>query len=288
MTEEDKNKIEKHCADTGLSGNGKEILGAMTIIENALGREWCLASTNKQFRENKRRLFDSGKDHPLSKLLGAKEMESWHISQIIGFAACLENLSDIEGFKEKIKKYVGKKPSTEITFHDFESLFFELRVANSYKNSGLEVDLLKENNVPTPDLRIQSNNGSALLECKKKRYDNYSLSSVLDTIRKTNDEQLEPRGESGIIAVDLSLSPELFEIKKEELVGKILLLIKDMKLVNFVDLYNNKSWSHGIGMTKVGFQKATIENPHPKTELDTDIINAIFNPKELLHKSFFI
>ena len=106
----------------------------------------------------------------------------------------------------------------------------------------------------------------------------------MDTIKKANDEQLRPRQESGIIAIDLSLPNDVFESKRDKILGKIQLLIKEMPLVNFVDVYNETIWKHDEESSIVGFNKNVIENPYPRKELSLEIINAVYNAKLPLYE----
>lgn len=287
LSDKEKENIKKYCKEKKLFGNIPELLCAMEIIENVLGREWCVASTNNKFRETKGRLFDFAKKHPLSQLLGKEVWNAKDMGKVILFAHYLEDLYRGDDFKEKIRKYVKNESRSEITYHAFESLFFELRVASAYNRSGLQVEFLRESNVPSPDLKIRSKNGSSYLECKKKRYHNeWSISSILDTIRKAHDKQLIPRKESGIIAIDLSLPNDIFESRRTEILGKIQLLIKDMELVNFVDVYNETSWSYDDERSIIGFNKNVVENPYPRKELSREIISAVYNSQLPLYKPF--
>lgn len=119
------------------------------------------------------------------------------------------------------------------------------------------------------------------LECKKKRYrDDFSLSSILDTITKANDEQISPRNTTGIIAIDLSLKESTYEFYKEDISNSILTHLKKMPLVNFVEIYNEYIRYEGAKSTH-GLARRVIENPNPKKELPPDIIEVIYYPKEI-------
>lgn len=287
ISDEEKASIKEFCKkaeDKKSAENMKELSAAMTIIENVLGRKWCIASTNKKYRETTSRLFDPKKKHPFSQILGREHWDPKIFSKLILFAHYITDLYDGEDFKEKITKYVRNESRSEVTYYAFESLFFELKVASLYHRSGMQVEFLRESIVPTPDLKIISKNGSAFLECKKKRYQTYSISSILDTIKKANDEQLEPRQESGIIAIDLSLSDSNTLLERDKILGKIQLLIKEMPLVNFVDVYNETIWKYDEERSIVGFNKNVIENPYPRKELSLEIINAIYNTKLPLYE----
>lgn len=277
--------IKKYCEEKKLSENLPEFLCSMDVIENALGKEWCIASTNNKFKEKGERLFDHKKKHPFSQLLGKETLESKEMSKIILFAHYLEDLSIEKSLMDKIHNYVRKEKRSEITFHEFESLFFEFQVASLYNRNELNIEFLSEINTPNPDLKINSRYGSALLECKKKRYETYSLSSVLNTIRKAK-RQLEARKQSGIIAIDLSLPENIFQLKIDEILGKIQLDIRDMQWVNFVDVYNEASWPYDEKRSKVGFKKRVIENPYPKNELPREIICAVFNSQVPMFQPF--
>jgi len=273
---------EHYLPDRQKYENNLIFLSALRIINIVLGKEWYNKSSTGFVDERGLRQIDTQKQHPISKLLSNGEPNS--IVRLVMFANYIQNLYDGPDFIEKIRKYVKDEKRTEITFNKFLSTSFELRMACLHKQNSLKIEFVRESNIPSPDLKIVGKNGFAFLECKKKRpRDDFSLSSILNTIKKTNDEQIYPRKAAGIIAIDLSLKETIYGSYKDEISNSIQILLKDMPLVNFVEIYNEYVRFEGAKSTH-GISRQVIENPNPKQELSNDIIEVIYHPKKIPNK----
>jgi len=259
--------------------NSRVFLSTLRIINIVLGKEWYEKSSTGFVDKKGLRKLDETKSHPISKLLGSGEPTQ--ISKLVQFANYMQILYDGEDFIEKIRKYVRDEKRSEITFEKFESVSFELRVACYHKLNNLKIEFLRESGIPSPDLKIISNQDYVFLECKKKKPRNdFSLTSILGTIRDANDEQIVPRGKSGIIAINLSLKEHIYRFYQRKILDSIQTLIKKTPLINFVEVYND--YVHTKGPHAIlGTNKQVIENPHPQNELSKNIIEVVMYPQRI-------
>lgn len=185
-----------------------EVIAALRIINKILGHEWYQRAGEGIEVEN-----NSLQDHPIKYYLKMDEPKK--IIQLLNFANFLRNLYGKCNLDEKIKEYTRKQKRTKITTESFNKLYTELKIASHFVEKGFKVEFLKESKFKkTPDLKISASDGSALIECKRKKDDNkLFVESLTNSILDANS-QLEHLEIPAMIFVDIPISDD-FEVKSK-------------------------------------------------------------------------
>jgi len=177
-----------------------EVFTGLRIIKKVFGDEW-FQRASQDIGDTK---MDPLQEPPIKYYLKMNEPKK--IVQLLNFANFLRNLYGKCNLDEKIKEYTKKQNRASITTESFNKLHTELKIADYFLEKGFKVKFLKESkSKKTPDLKIISKDGDALIECKRKKDDGKIL---VDSIRESFSvakEQLENSDLPGIIYIDIPI-----------------------------------------------------------------------------------
>ncbi|MDE2588083.1 MAG: hypothetical protein KGL95_00230, partial [Patescibacteria group bacterium] len=136
--------------------------------------------------------------------------------KLLNFANLLRNLYGKSNVEEKIQDYVRKEKRSTVTTEKFNKVYTELKAANYFLDKGFRIQFLKErNDKKTPDFQVFAKDGSALVECKRKKEQKELLiEGILDSARDAN-KQLKNSEIPGIIFIDIPLRPSEPKIIKK-------------------------------------------------------------------------
>lgn len=205
-----------------------EVIAGLRIINKILGDEWYQKAKNEILQET-----DTSKKHPISNYLRLDQPEK--LVRLLNFANFLRNLYNVSNVVEKIQDYVRKEKRTTITTETFNKVFTELKAANYFADKGFRINFIKEERgKKTSDFRVDAKDGSALVECKrKKEQEKLIIESILDSILDAN-EQLTKSEIPGIIFIDIPFG----EVKPE--------IIKKIEAVKLEDVYPQLKTVHYV------------------------------------------
>jgi len=160
-----------------------QVIAGLRIINKILGNEWYQKAKNDIVKNTN---SDSSKKHPIAYLLKFNQPEK--MVRLLNFANFLRNLYGKTNLEERILDYVRKEKRTSITTENFEKLYTELKVASYFSQRDLQVKFLKEEKSrKTPDLQVDAKDGSAAVECKRKKYqESFFIESVIDSVLNAN------------------------------------------------------------------------------------------------------
>lgn len=180
-----------------------EVIAGLRIINKILGNEWYQRATKEISTGD---TPNEKKEHPIANYLSFKQPEK--MVKLLNFANLLRNLYGKSTVEEKIQDYVRKEKRTTITTEKFNKVYTELKAANYFLDKGFRIQFLKErNDRKTPDFQVFAKDGSALVECKRKKEQKELLiESILDSARDAN-KQLKNSDIPGIIFIDIPLRP---------------------------------------------------------------------------------
>lgn len=255
--------------------NLKNLFGALQILENTLGIEWC------------RRMFTDSKNK--SNNLSVREIvlsgdpKDW--VNLIHFAECVKDLWNSDtNIKEKLIEYsqTSSKPNTIVDEDKFSSTLFELTVAHLFSSKGFKIKFIKEyKKRKTPEMKIISSTGTIVfLECKRKKFqEEYKKEDLLDPISKA-DKQFESLNEMGILFLLIPFSTS--KIREQNLLQKyddyITSSLKNFPNLYFVSLIS-QSIRRDLELIRKGMkQSRVIENSQPRIEPTREIFEVLLNP----------
>ena len=174
---------------------------SLQIIGRIIGENWYQRVLRKfkpggeiKTREY-RRLVRSNKVHPLSEALWSGEPTRYiRLIQLGHFINQLWRPDDSNNFQEKI---------VELRQYSFEHTFYELKIASYFDRRGFPVTFIKKRkNEKTPEFRIDSLEGYAFCECKRKD----SPSIEIDSLLEDAASQIENFGGPGIIFIEIPMT----------------------------------------------------------------------------------
>ncbi len=171
---------------------------SLEIIERIMGKPWYRKVLRKFKPEEKitnrdyRRLVRSNNVHPLSEALwSGKPKQFIRLIHLAHFLNQLWRPDDSNNFQEKIK---------ELQQYSFIHTFYELKIASYFDRRELPVTFInKVKGEKTPEFRIDSLDGYAFCECKRKD----SPSIEIDSLLETAIAQIENYGGPGIIFIEV-------------------------------------------------------------------------------------
>ncbi|MEM0489351.1 MAG: hypothetical protein QW707_09180 [Candidatus Bathyarchaeia archaeon] len=171
---------------------------ALQIIRKVMGIEWY-QRVLRRFEQGTTipdkeywRLVKSNKIHPLSEALWSGHPEQY--IKIIQLAQYLNQLWRKNNSNNLLKKIVDLRKCS------FEHTFYELKIAASLDRRGFPVTFIKEEKyLKTPDFRVDSIDGFAYCECKKKETTSLQVDSDIEKAMS----QIENYGGPGIIFIEL-------------------------------------------------------------------------------------
>lgn len=186
-----------------------EVIAGLRIINKILGDEWYQKARNEITQDN-----NSSKKHPIANYLRLDQPEK--MVRLLNFANFLRNLYGVSNVVEKIQDYVRKEKHTTITTETFNKIYTELKVANYFADKGFGIHFIKEQKEQkTPDFRVDARDGSALVECKRKKEQNeLIIESIIDSVLDAN-EQLDDSEIVGIIYIDIPFQPSKPKVIKK-------------------------------------------------------------------------
>lgn len=226
--------------------NLSRLISAMHLIEETFGKNWIEQNLQpdwgkqEEFRPygvNFEFLTKGEKVHPLKLNWMKGDLQS--IVRVISLGEYVTILKAVPNFDDKIKELKNKE--------DFNSIYFELKVASLFKKKKCFISFIKRrrDGTKTPEFSVKYNGIEFFVECKKKaplterenqiqRIYNEIASKILTLMReykvnlKVDLEFLTiPKNEEKILK-------ELFQHIKDTTSGK--LLIKDVCEVNISKL----------------------------------------------------
>jgi len=180
-----------------------QVIAGLRIINKILGCEWYQKAKDDINNDPN---LNSPRKHPLADLLRFNQPEK--LVRLLNFANFLRNLYGKTNLEEKIQDYVRKEKRVSITTESFEKIYTELKVANYFSQRGLQVKFIKEvKSSKTPDIEVNAQDGSAVVECKRKEYqEGFFIESVIDSVLDANTQLLDSQI-PGIIYVDIPITP---------------------------------------------------------------------------------
>ena len=189
-----------------------EVIAGLRIINRFLGDNWY----QKAKREILDGTFNNKKEHPVANYLRFDKPEK--MIKLLSFANYIRNLHGVSNVEEKIEDYVKRERHTTITTEKFDKIYTELKAANYFTDKDFRVNFIKEQrDRKTPDFQVFAKDGSALVECKrKKEQEKLIIDNILETVLDAN-EQLENAEIAGIIFVDIPFGDEV----KPEIIKKV-------------------------------------------------------------------
>ncbi len=212
-----------------------EVIAGLRIINKVLGNDW--------YQKAKKDLLNKGSsqdEHPIAKYLKFDQPEKK--VKLLNFANFLRNLYGKSNLEQRIQEYVRKERRASISSEVFDKLYSELKAANYFSDKGFQVEFLKEKKLKkTPDLQINAKDGSALVECKrKKEQSTLSIEGVVDSVLDAN-EQMVDATMPGIIFIDIPIRPSGPKIVKKFEETKLDNAYPQLKTVHYILL--SGEWS---------------------------------------------
>jgi len=195
-------KTKYQCSSQVQFSEYVEVIAGLRIINKVLGNEWYQKATNEMINDTNSL---SARKHPIAELLRLNQPEK--LVRLLNFANFLRNLHGKNNVDEKIQDYVRKEKRASITTESFEKIYTELKVANYFSQKGLEIKFLKEvKDSKTPDIQVDAKDGSAVIECKRKKYqESFFIESVIDSVLDANTQLIDSEF-PGIIYVDIPIT----------------------------------------------------------------------------------
>ena len=131
-----------------------------SLVENFIGKSWLeeelkqkephpLAFWYKKTKEDYDTFNKTGK--------GPFNEQTFYFIQFAKNLGKVMNVIDKDRFRERLRD--NKK---------FEKVSYEIQIATKYIDDGYNVTFVKEGELKTPDLKIQTKSGTVYVECKKK------------------------------------------------------------------------------------------------------------------------
>jgi len=177
-------------------GNLSRLISAMHGIEETFGKDWVEQNLQpdwgkqEEFRPydvNFEFLTKGEKVHPLKLTWMKGDLQS--MVRVISLGEYVKILKAVPNFDDKIKELRNKE--------DFNSIYFELKVASLFKKKDCFVSFIKRrrNGIKTPEFRVKCDGIEFFVECKKKapltdrekqiqKFYNEIASKILTLIRK--------------------------------------------------------------------------------------------------------
>lgn len=204
-----------------------EIISGLRIINRFLGDNWYQKAKREILIGNS----NNKKEHPIANYLRFDQPEK--MIKLLSFANYLRNLYGVSNVEEKIQDYVRKEKHTTITTEKFNKVYTELKAANYFSDKGFRVHFIKEQrNRKTPDFQVFAKDGSALVECKRKKDDELFVESLTNSILTAN-EQLRDYDIPAMIFVDIPIS-EGFQVKSKTREVSLDEVYTQLKTVHYV------------------------------------------------------
>lgn len=175
-----------------------EIGLSLEIIRRIMGENWY-RKVLRQFKPGEkiknreyRRLVGNNDVHPLSEALWSEKPKQFiRLIHLAHFLNQLWHPDDSNNLQEKIK---------ELRQHSFIHTFYELKIASYFDRRELPVTFInKVKGEKTPEFRIDSQDGYAFCECKRKD----SPSIEIDSLLEDAVAQIENYGGPGIIFIEI-------------------------------------------------------------------------------------
>lgn len=182
-------------SDPGKRFNLTELDLALETIKTVMGQQWY-ETVLEQYPDTSNRAYQrfvrSATAHPLSEALWSGQPEDYvRIIQLGIFLNQLWRNDNRNRLTEKIK---------ELQQYLFHHTYYELKMSAYFDRRNYEVSFIpREEGLQTPDFRIDSNDGFAFAECKRKD----SVSLQIDSDVEKAASQLEGYGGPGVIFVEL-------------------------------------------------------------------------------------
>jgi len=267
-------KLADDCLEDKYDFKGRahleEICASLFLIKKLLGKKWFdRAFEIKKFEEIRKSTRSQAP--PISFYL--VNHDGRRHEKIKTFGMYLKFLAGDSNLESKISEYVDEqnKKKKDITTNLFDSTYFELAIASFFVRNGLTVNFIKEQkNASTPDLELVLNDESSVLECKKKRYIEYKIYKILDSIENANN-QLEEYGKHGIVAVELVEDADNSKFDFDELKKAIEEDIKNKQNVDFVWIVNEEYRELGDNIVQSKTRRKSVYNSNNKNELPESI-----------------
>lgn len=249
----------------------EEICASLHLMKELLGEEWYNSAFEmKKFEEIERSTRSQAP--PLSFYLG--KQDGRRHAKIKKFGMYLKFLAGNSNLKDKLSEYVHEQSKKDeiMSTNLFDSTYFELKMASFFVRNGLTVNFIKEKKkASTPDLELIFNtDDSTILECKKKRYLEYKVRTILDSIDKANN-QLKEFGRHGIISIELAEDANDSKFDFDILKKEVETHIKDKPNVDFVWIINEEYRELENDVAELKTTRRHVYNHNNKNELPNSI-----------------
>jgi hypothetical protein len=192
---------------------------ALQIIRKVMGENWY----RKVFRryspgteisdKEYKRLVKSSSVHPLSEALWSGQPRNY--LRIISLATFINQLwrdDDTNNLSEKIR---------ELRQYSFIHAYYELKIAASLDRVFPITFIKREKGLRTPDFRVDSDDGFAFCECKRKEAPGFHIDSAINDAAS----QIESYGGSGIIF--LEVLPEVDSAEAKTMLDRASVLLEN-------------------------------------------------------------
>jgi len=257
-----------------------EVIAGLRIINKILGKNWYQRARNEIFNSNNP---NSQKEHPISHYLTFKQPEK--MVKLLNFANFLRNLFGKSNLEQRIQDYVRKEKRSAITIETFDKLYAELKIANYFIEKEFKIKFLKERkSKKTPDLQVIAADGSAVIECKrKKEQDDIIIESIIDSILDANS-QLKNSEIPGIIFVDIPLRPTGPKAVKKFKATRLDSAYPQLKTVHYILLAGEWSLTQP-GRAYTNSHMFSFENKFSELKLSLSLENVMLNITHLPQRS---
>jgi hypothetical protein len=181
--------------EPGKRFNLTELDLALETIKTVMGHEWY-DTVLKQYPDTQTRTYQkfvkSSAVHPLSQVLWSGQPE--HYIRVIQLGIYLNQLWRSDNSNRLLDKI------KELRQYSFHHTYYELKMAAQFDERMPNVSFIpREADLQTPDFRIDSTDGFAFAECKRKDSESLQIDGDLEKAAS----QLEEYGGPGIIFIEV-------------------------------------------------------------------------------------
>jgi len=243
-----------------------ELRLALLVTRELMGNQWYetvmreFPKAAKISDKDYQRIVKSQEVHPLSEALWSGKPENY--IRLISFAHYLNQLwrkDDSNKLSEKTK---------ELKQYSFMHAYYELKVAAFFDKKGFGVSFIKkEKDLRTADFRIDSVDGFAFGECKRKDATSLQIDSDVEEAAL----QIQEYGWPGIIF--LEVLPKVDDASAKGMLDRGSMLLEGKNRVSLL-IVTNEQLREEIGTWMLGTKVWGIENETALTRLPVAIRNA--------------
>jgi len=254
-----------------------QVIAGLRIINKILGNEWYQKAKDDMVNDTN---SNNTEEHPIADLLRFNQPEK--LVRLLNFANFLRNLYGKTNLEEKIQNYVRKEKRVSITTERFEKLYTELKVANYFSQRDLQVKFIKEDkSSKTPDIQVDAPDGSAVVECKRKKFqESFHIESVIDSILDANTQLISSKI-PGIIYVDIPITTAGPKVDTKFKDTKLELIYPQLKTVHYIMIAGDWSLVPKPGYAYTKSHMFTYENKMSDLKLSPfieDLMRDITHP----------